>query len=210
MNVTPASAASSPASSKSPQANPGASDRRFAELLASPSCKLTVSEDGTVLANDAAPSADGRRLEVGGKISTLSLTGFQMPQALQQEMETRAKEEALREEITFKYAEQHRYKTVAQVFVNGKFAAEVNEAGGYGLQNSVSGLSKESLSPQQRTQEIARTLAGSGRVEIRTSNFEAGLGAWMGPGAPDELLPAFTARSYSEIFRDAREAAVRK
>lgn len=211
MNVTSVSTSTANGvSSKTPQSGPGPAGAGFAALLASPSCKLKLSEDAMVLANDAAPSTDRLLLEVGGTINMRPLTGFKMLQALQQEMETRTKEEALREEINSKYADEHLYKTVAQVFVDGKLVAEVNEAGGYVLQNNLSGLNKQVLDPQGRTQDIARVLTGSGRVEIRTSNFEAGMGARMGPGAPDGLLPAFTARSYSEIFLAAVGAAVRE
>jgi hypothetical protein len=92
-------------------------------------------------------------------------------------MEVRAKEEAVRSEINLQYAYGHRYQTVGQILVDGKFFAEVNEAGGYGsIQNHVPGLSEGQLSPRERVEEIARAVKGKGNVEIRYSDFVPGLG----------------------------------
>lgn len=185
----------------------------FAQTLGSAASELKVSAEGVVLANDAArrvgSESSGRCLEVGGSFSTAKMVGHKVPERLQREMETRAKEEAQREGISFQYASAHRYKTVAQVFVNGKFAAEINEAGGFGLQHGISGLSTASLSAQERVEDVARALKSRGHVEVRTSNFEPGLGGWMGPSAPESVLPAFTARSNAEIFEEIVAAMAR-
>jgi hypothetical protein len=136
-------------------------------------------------------------------------SAFAMPDALAKEMATRAEEEKLREEINARYAYEHQYKTVGQVLVDGKFFAEVNEAGGYGLVRNVSGLSESSLSPHERVEEIARALKGKGKVEIRYADFVPGLGGWSGPAAPESMLPPFTARSHDEIFQEALDLMAR-
>ena len=133
-------------------------------------------------------------------------TAFQMPADLVQELARRTQEEQIREEINLRHAEANRYQTVGQVLVNGQLAAEVDEAGGYGLVQSLRGLSDGTLSPSDRLAEIARTLAGRGQVEIRRDHFVPGLGGWAGPAAPESALPAFTARSHDQIFAAALQA----
>jgi hypothetical protein len=135
--------------------------------------------------------------------------GFKMPDALEKEMAIRGEEEKLREEINARYAYEHQYKTVGQVLVDGKFFAEVNESGGYGLVHNMAGLSENSLSPRERVEEIARALNGKGKVEIRYSDFVPGLGGWSGPAAPESMLPPFTARSHQEIFQEALDMMAR-
>lgn len=143
-------------------------------------------------------------------VSSLHPSVYKMPEALIKEMEVRAKEEAVRLEISSQYASEHQYQTVGQVLVDGKFFAEVNDAGGYGaIQNSISGLSEAPLNPRERVEEIARAVKDMGKVEIRYSDFVPGLGGWEGPGAPESMLPPFTARSIHEIFAEAIEAAER-
>ncbi|HYD60902.1 MAG TPA: hypothetical protein VEC35_11130 [Noviherbaspirillum sp.] len=136
-------------------------------------------------------------------------SAFAMPEALAKEMAIRTEEEKLREEINARYAYEHQYQTVGQVLVDGKFFAEVNEAGGYGLIRDMPGLSENSLSPRERVEEIARALKGKGTVEIRYSNFVPGLGGWSGPSAPESMLPPFTARSHQEIFQEALDMMAR-
>lgn len=143
-------------------------------------------------------------------LSSLDLAVYQMPENLIKEMEVRSKEEAARNALNSQYAREHAYQTVGQVLVNGQLVAEVNDAGGYGsIKNAIPGLSEAPLNPQQRLEEIAQALKGQGKVEIRTSDFLPGLGGGGGPGAPESMLPAFTARSIHEIFAEAIEAAGR-
>lgn len=143
-------------------------------------------------------------------LSSLAPVVYQMPENLIKEMEVRKQEEAARSAVNSQYASEHAYQTVGQVLVNGQLFAEVNDAGGYGsITNSIPGLSEAPLNPQQRLEEIAQALKGQGKVEIRTSDFLPGLGGGGGPGAPESMLPAFTARSIHEIFAEAIEAAGR-
>ncbi|HZG21979.1 MAG TPA: hypothetical protein VE092_18355 [Herbaspirillum sp.] len=144
-------------------------------------------------------------------VSSLHPFVYQMPEALIKEMAVRAKEEAARNEVSSQYAREHQYQTVGQVLVNGKLFAEVNDAGGYGFaKNSIPGLSQASLKPQERLEEIAQAAKGQGNVEIKYSDFVPGLGGSEGPGAPESVLPAFTARNIHEIFAAAIEAAERQ
>lgn len=144
-------------------------------------------------------------------VSSLHPFVYQMPEALINEMAVRAKEEAARNEVNSQYAREHQYQTMGQVLVNGKLFAEVNDAGGYGFaKNSIPGLSQASLKPQERLEEIAQAAKGQGNVEIKYSDFVPGLGGLEGPGAPESMLPAFTARNIHEIFAAAIEAAERQ
>jgi len=144
-------------------------------------------------------------------VSSLHPFVYQMPEPLIKEMEVRAKEEAARNEVNSQYAREHQYQTIGQVLVNGQLFAEVNNAGGYGsVKNSIPGLSDASLKPQERLEEIAQALKGQGNVEIKYSDFVPGLGSLEGPGAPESMLPAFTARNIHEIFAAAIETAKRQ
>ena len=164
------------------------------------------------LAADATSQSDGTRekFRVTGPVNQSPLVSlYKMPDALVKEMATREQEEAQREGINFRYAYEHQYKPVGQVFVNGQLFAEVNESGGYGLAQSMHGLSDKDLSPQARVEEIARALNGKGQVEIKYSNFVPGLGGWSGPSAPESALPAFTARSRADIMQEAMDTLAR-
>lgn len=142
-------------------------------------------------------------------VSLLHPVAYKMPESLVQEMEVRAKEEAARNEINSQYASQHRYQPIGQVLVDGKLYAEVDDAGGFGSVDTIPGLSGASLSPRERVEEIAGALKDKGNVEIRYSDFVPGLGGSGGPGAPESMLPHFTARNIHEIFAEAMEAAKR-
>ena len=152
----------------------------------------------------AADAASPYRL--GGSavpVSSLAPTVYKMPEVLVREMEVRTKEEALRQEISSRYASEHRYQTVGQVLVDGKFFAEVDDAGGYGSAGTIPGLSEATLDPRARLEEIARAAKDFGKVEIRYTDFVPGTGGWGGPAAPESMLPAFTARDIREIFAEA-------
>ncbi|RZI39995.1 hypothetical protein EGT07_26235 [Herbaspirillum sp. HC18] len=169
------------------------------------SSKVSLSSDGLRAAADAATGTDGAAssYRVTGPIMKFDVSkAVKIPDALAKELATRMEEEKVREEINFRYAYEHQYKTVGQVLIDGKFFAEVNEAGGYGSMQNVPGLSQNPLSPQERVEEIARAVKGRGKVEIRYSDFVPGLGGWCGPSAPESMLPPFTARSRQEIFHD--------
>lgn len=141
-------------------------------------------------------------------LASLNLVTYKMPEALVKEMEVRAKEEAVRADINAQYSREHRYQTAGQVLVDGKFYAEVDEAGGFGfIRNALSGLSEAPLDPRARLEEIARAAQGMGKVEIRYADFLPGLGGGGGPAAPESMLPAFTARDIRDIFAEAIAAA---
>jgi len=141
-------------------------------------------------------------------LASKNLDVYKMPDALVKEMAVRASEEATREAISAQYASDHRYQTVGQVFVNGEIYAEVDDAGGYGFQKyALSGLSKASLDPRARLEEIARAAQDMGTVEVRYTDFAPGIGGWGGPTAPESMLPAFTARDIRDIFAEAVAAA---
>lgn len=144
-------------------------------------------------------------------LSSLRAGVYQMPEALTKEMAVRANEEAARQEISTRYAYEHRYRTVGQVLLDGKFFAEVNEAGGYGFEGgALSGLSEAPLDPRARVEEIARAAKGMGQVEVRYADFVPGLGGWEGPAAPESMLPSFTARDIRDIFAEAIAANKRQ
>lgn len=166
--------------------------------------KVSLSSDG-MRAADAAARTDAAAspYRVTGPVMKLdALKSFKMPEALAKELATRNEEEKLREDINFRYAYEHQYKTVGQVLINGKFFAEVDEAGGYGMLQQLGGLSESSLSPRERVEEIARAVQGRGKVEVRLTDFVSGMGGWSGPSAPESMLPPFTARSRQEIFQE--------
>ena len=171
--------------------------------------KVSFSYEAVQKAAADATQADkpGSPYRVTGAVTPLSSLDagvYRMPEALVKEMEVRAKEEALREGISAQYSREHRYQTVGQVLVDGKFYAEVDEAGGYGfIRNAVSGLSEAPLDPRARLEEIARAAQDMGKVELRYANFVPGLGGGAGPGAPEAMLPAFTAREIRDIFAEA-------
>lgn len=166
-------------------------------------------------AGSDAPSGDAAELyRLTGPatpLSSLRAGVYKMPEALTQELAVRAKEEAARQEISTRYAFEHRYRTVGQVLVDGKFFAEVNEAGGYGFEGgALSGLSEAPLDPRARVEEIARAAKGMGQVEVRYADFVPGLGGWGGPAAPESMLPSFTARDIRDIFAEAIAANKRQ
>lgn len=179
------------------------------------SAKVTISSRALQKASDAEGKTDElaspyRLTGPATLVSSLNPVVYQMPDALIKEMEVRGKEEAARNQISSQYARDHQYQTVGQVLVNGKLFAEVNDAGGYAsVKNSIPGLSDATLNPQERLEEIAQALKGQGNVEIRYANFEPGLGGSGGPGAPESMLPSFTARNIHDIFAEAIEAAGR-
>lgn len=176
------------------------------------SSKVTLSSDGLRQAAEAVGQTDGAAspYRVTGPVIRFDVSSaYKMPEALVKEMAIRAEEEKLREDINFRYAYEHQYKTVGQVLIDGKFFAEVDEAGGYGLLQNVPGLTENSLSPRERMEEIARALKGRGKVEIKYSDFVPGIGGWSGPSAPESMLPPFTARSLHEIFQEARDTMAR-
>lgn len=203
--------AASKLSSTAPQAAADPDARQAGD-----STKVTISSEAL---QKASVVGDARKDELASPyrltgpatlVSSLDLAVYQMPENLIQEMEVRSKEEAARNALNSQYAREHAYQTVGQVLVNGQLVAEVNDAGGYGsIKNAIPGLSEAPLNSQQRLEEIAQALKGQGKVEIRTSDFLPGLGGGGGPGAPESMLPAFTARSIHEIFAEAIEAAGR-
>ena len=168
------------------------------------SSKVCLSPNG-MRAADAATHIDdaASSYRVTGPVMKLDASkGVKMPDALAKELATRMEEEKVREEINFRYAYEHQYKTVGQVLIDGKFFAEVDEAGGYGVLHQLRGLSESSLSPRERVEEIARAVKSRGKVEVRYSDFVPGIGGWSGPSAPESMLPPFTARSRQEIFHE--------
>lgn len=179
------------------------------------STKVTISSEALQTAADSEGQSDEvaspyRLTGIATLVSSLNPFVYKMPEALIKEMEVRAKEETVRNEISFEYAYEHRYQTIGQVLVDGKFFAEVNDAGGYGaIQNTIPGLSEAPLNPRERVEEIARAVKDKGNVEIRYSDFVPGLGGWGGPGAPESMLPPFTARDIREIFAEAIAGAER-
>lgn len=202
--------AASKLSSTAPQAAADPDARQAGD-----STKVTISAEALQKASVGEAQKDGlaspyRLTGTATLLSSLDLAVYQMPENLIQEMEVRSKEEAARNALNSQYAREHAYQTAGQVLVNGQLVAEVNDAGGYGsIKNAIPGLSEAPLNPQQRLEEIAQALKGQGKVEIRTSDFLPGLGGGGGPGAPESMLPAFTARSIHEIFAEAIEAAGR-
>lgn len=203
-------AAAAKLSSTAPQAAADSDKRQAGD-----STKVTISSEALQQASVAGAQTDElaspyRLTGPATLVSSLNPVVYQMPENLIKEMEVRAKEEAARNAVSAQYASEHVYQTVGQVLVNGQLFAEVNDAGGYGsVKNSIPGLSEAPLNPQQRLEEIAQAVKGQGKVEIRTSDFLPGLGGGGGPGAPESMLPAFTARSMHEIFAEAMEAAGR-
>ncbi len=154
---------------------------------------------------DTEPSRNGYEIKDGSSVVGIKshlLGSFKIPDYLTEEMELRAKEESIREAINFQYSNEHQYKTVGQVYVDGKFYAEVDSGGGYGSIRTIPGLSQEDMSPQERMKEIASVLQSKGRVEVRHTDFGPGLGGWRGPAAPAQMLPAYTARSMHEIHQE--------
>lgn len=145
------------------------------------------------------PEATARTLPADAK-------GYAVPDNLAEELARRAQEERVREEIDSQYASNHRYSTVAQVTVNGQLVAEVNSSGGYTLVKGIPGLSKQDLNADQRVKDILTALKGKGYVEVKTEGFLPGLGGWVGPKAPENVLPPFTARSAAEIYEDVYAA----
>lgn len=125
-------------------------------------------------------------------------------------MAIRDNEERLRQDINVRYAYEHQYKPVGQIYLNGKFFAEVNEAGGYELARNLPHLSDNSLKPQERLKEIASALKGKGNVEVKLSDFGPNRGGWSGPAAPESMLPPFTARSHDEILKEVLDMAANK
>lgn len=174
--------------------------------------KVSISPEAAQKAA-AEDQADGPYRASGAPtlLSSLNLETCKMPQALVEEMAVRAKEESVRAGISAQYAQEHRYQTVGQVLVDGRFYAEVDDAGGYGfIGSAASGLSEAPLDPRARLEEIARAAQGMGKVEVRYADFVPGLGGGGGPAAPDSMLPAFTARGLRDIFAEAVAAAKRQ
>jgi len=178
---------------------------------AQPDAAAAPDTDKVTISSEARrQAADGPYRLSGGAtlLASQDIVVYKMPDALVKEMAVRASEEATRQEISAQYASDNRYQTVGQVFVNGEVYAEVDDAGGYGFQkNALSGLSEAPLDPRARLEEIARAAQGMGTVEVRTTNFAPGIGGWGGPGAPESMLPAFTARDLRDIFAEAVAAA---
>lgn len=199
--------ASTPAAAQ-PNSHPFRSATRSDARSPAESGKVTISAEAFQMAatheGQAADAASPYRLSGSAAlVSSLAPTVYKMPEALVREMEVRAKEESLRREISSQYASEHRYQTVGQVLVDGKFFAEVDDAGGYGSAGTIPGLSEATLDPRARLEEIARAAQDFGKVEIRYTDFVPGTGGWGGPGAPESMLPAFTARDIREIFAEA-------
>ncbi len=175
--------------------------------------QVSISYEAAHQAATGAGQADEaqERYRVSGAptlLASLNLVTYKMPEALVKEMEVRAREEAVRADISAQYSREHRYQTVGQVLVDGKFYAKVDDAGGFGfISNALSGLSEAPLDPHARLKEIARAAQGMGKVEIRYADFVPGLGSGGGPGAPESMLPAFTARDIRDIFAEAIAAA---
>jgi hypothetical protein len=167
------------------------------------SSKVTLSSEASRDTADVVRNSDiaeNRYSLIGGQFAKgIQGKGFQTPEILEREMARRAEQEKARADIDFRFAFEHQYKTIGQVLLDGKLFAEVDEAGGFTVSQGFSGLSENLPRPLDRLEEIARTLNGSGRVEIKYSNFLPGSGSWSGPKAPESMHEPFTARSRADI-----------
>lgn len=127
----------------------------------------------------------------GGPLIAVKMTDAQV-----NELKLREQQEIAREIVNFNYAKAHKYQPVGQVLVNGELVATVFDAGSVESPHAIPGLSDQPLSPSDRLAEIARAVNG----KIIYSNFLPTMNGWMGPGAPESMLPPLTARSMREIF----------
>lgn len=137
----------------------------------------------------------------GGPLIAVKMTDAQV-----NELKLREQQEMARQIVSFNYAKAHQYQPVGQVLVNGKLIATVSDAGSVELPHAISGLSDLPLSPADRLAEIARAVNG----KIIYSNFLPTMGGWMGPSAPESMLPPLTARSMREIFDQEIAPAMEK
>lgn len=122
------------------------------------------------------------------------------------ELKLREQQELARQIVNFNYAKAHQYQPVGQVLVNGELVATVTDAGSVELPHAIPGLSEQPLSPAERLAEIARAVKG----KIIYSDFLPTMGGWIGPGAPELMLPPLTARSMREIFDQEIAPAMEK
>lgn len=136
------------------------------------------------------------RLEDIVKSKGEPLIAVKMTEGQVNELKLREQQELARQIVNFNYAKTHQYQTVGQVLVNGELVATVTDAGSVELTHAIPGLSKQPSSPTDKLAEIARAVNG----KIIYSGFLPTSGGWMGPGAPESMLPPLTARSMHEIF----------
>lgn len=168
--------------------------------------KVSISEDArqaNAMSGTAGADEPRYRITDPGAVLNNLQSAYKMPDELVREIDTRIREEALRNDLSLKYAYENRYETVGQILVDGTLFAEVNEGGGYGMPSALPGLTKEDLPAGERLKEIAGAAKGMGTIEIRYSNFVPGLGGWHGPSAPESILPPFSARDIHAIYDEA-------